>query len=326
MYRQIVPAVLEKYNIDAVSIKPAQKGYRSESYPVVLADHTTVNLIFFKRENDSLERIERADYVATIANESGLPVRTRYNNRLLRVTADSYSGIYNYLPGVTVPWEAFTMKHIKLLGVAMGNLHSALHSAAPPDFHSITDEILPLIIRMEKYFTDPDVMQALDTKLAVHFNASSLSLSKKIVQHVAGLPGQQMVHMDMVRGNVLFDTALPRDKWQIDGLALTGVIDFEKATYGHPLFDLARTLAFLIVDSPKPAGKIYSYFLNSGYHKRAGQPLPHPKLLSPLIQFYLIHDFYKFLRHTPYESLHDNYHYNRTSTVLEQYGIISLKH
>ncbi len=323
MFARVVPQVLNKYGLAAKKVKPAQKGYRSESYPVELDDGAQVNLIFFKREPGIVGRVNRADHAANAAAAAGLPVRTRYDDRLLRVANDTYAGVYHYLPGKTEPWEGFSMKHIKLLGMAMGKLHAALRDEPAIDTYTVADELLPLIDRMETYFKRPEVAAAMSQKLGVAIDPTQLSLFRDLVLRANNLPSQQLLHMDMVRGNVLFDTAQPNGTLYIDELALTGIIDFEKAAYGHPAFDIARTLAFLLVDSPKSTDKIYRYFLDSGYHKRANQPLPNPRLLDGLIRLFLMHDFYKFLRHTPYESLKDNYHYIRTCALLKTYGMIS---
>lgn len=322
MFRRVVPAVLDAYGVTDYTIGAPQKGYRNESYPITLASGSTINLIFFKREAGIIERMNRADTIAAAAYSSHLPVRTRYDERLLKVSDGRFAGLYNYLPGDTVAWEAMTMRHIKLLGQAMGDIHGALKSVKPPDSYEIIDELLPLTERIQMYFSQPPVVLAMHDKLDVAIDQRIFDSFRRLLVHVARLPGQQLLHMDMVRGNVLFAPAAQTDKWQIDDIALTGVIDFEKAGYGHPLFDIARTLAFLLVDSQKPADKIHRYFLDSGYHKRGEQPIPAPHTLALLTRYFLLHDFYKFLRHTPYESLRHNYHYTRTRELLKTYGII----
>lgn len=324
MFAHIVPQVLEKYGVRFDSLGSAQKGYRNESYAVMTHDGNQLNLIFFKNEPAILDRIFRADYASGLLTPT-MPVRKRHDNRIIQIKDGVYAGLYNYLPGQTVPWEAFSKKHIKLTGQAMAHMHRVWSTATPTDAHTVQDDLLPLIHRMEHYFNDANVASAMMTKLDVKFDTTLLTDFRKLVTHASQVPGQQIIHMDMVRGNVLFRTAQANDVWRIDSLALSGVIDFEKSTVGHPLFDIARTLAFLLVDSPKPADKIYHYFLDSGYYKRGGMSLPNPKLLTALIKFFLIHDFYKFLRHTPYESLRDNYHYSRTCAILKDYGMISSK-
>jgi Ser/Thr protein kinase RdoA (MazF antagonist) len=322
MFRRVVPAVLDAYGVTDYLIGAVQKGYRNESYPIKLSDGTSANLIFFKRESDIVQRMKRADEVAARAHSAGLPVRTRYDQRVLHVADGRYAGLYTYLPGATVSWEAMTMKHIKLLGQAMGDLHAALKDEQSIDGYKIAGELLSLNERMQLYFTKPEVVAAMRDKLSVTMEETLFDSFRSLLEHVAAMPGQQLLHMDMVRGNVLFAEAGPTDKWQIDTIALSGVIDFEKAGIGHPILDIARTLAFLLVDSKKPASKIQRYFLDSGYHKRGEQPLPSPQLLPLLVRFFMLHDFYKFLRHTPYESLRHNYHYTRTHDLLKTYGII----
>lgn len=321
MFASIVPQVLAKYNIHFVSIGDVQKGYRNESYAVKTIDGEVLNLLFFKNEPTILERITRADYVSGILAKT-MPVRVRYDQRILRVRHGTYAGLYTYLPGTTVPWEAFTKRHIKLIGFAMADMHRGWRSATPKDNHVIGDDLLPLIERMQRYFNDSHVQAAMVAKLGVHIDVTLFPVFAGLVERVSALPGQQIIHMDMVRGNVLFRQSQPGDTWSIDDIALSGVIDFEKATVGHPAFDIARTLAFLLVDSPKPSHKIFHYFLDSGYCKRGGGLSPDPELLTALVKLFLVHDFYKFLRHTPYESLSENHHYTRTRDILQMYGMI----
>ena len=324
MSGHITARILEKYGITHATVGQVQKGYRNESHPVFMHDGTVRNLLIFKNESQILTRITRADQASKALALRGLPVRERHDPRLLRVKDGVYAGLYTYLPGATVPWEAFTKKHMKLLGWAMADMHAIWRVSEPSDGRQVQSELLPLIDRMQRYFDQADVRKAMGQKLGVQLLVSPGNYAQ-LVTKVSTLDGQHTVHMDMVRGNVLFGVAQPSEHWQIDGMALTGVIDFEKAAIGHPLFDLARTMAFLLVDSPKPRAKIDKYFLDSGYHKRGGAVLPDPRLLEPLIRLFLLHDFYKFLRHTPYESLADNYHYLRTRELLKTYGMISAK-
>lgn len=269
-----------------------------------------------------LARIKRADYVSRAASERGLPVRVRYDERLMRIARDRYAGLYEYLPGRTISWESMTKKHIKLLGFAMGDIHNALREIESMDGYTVADELLAVVERMQNYFAHEGVERAMKEKLGIAVEPGKLKNFSLLINYVSSMPGQQYVHMDMVRGNILFDVAEETDTWKIDDIALTGIIDFEKAAIGHPLFDLARTLSFLLVDSTKASEKVYRYFLDSGYCKRAGRSRPNAKLLQPLILFFLMHDLYKFLRHTPYESLYANHHYNRTCELLKTYGMI----
>ena len=119
--------------------------------------------------------------------------------------------------------------------------------------------------------------------------------------------------MDFVRGNILFD-----------GSDITGILDFEKTAMGHNFVDIARTLAFLMVDCKfKTVDKVVKYFLYSGYHKRGQmKDVGDKAILNQLIEMFLVYDFYKFLRHNPYESLHLNEHYVRTNHILDKRGVI----
>ncbi|MEO5950392.1 MAG: phosphotransferase [Candidatus Saccharimonadales bacterium] len=331
MYSSVVPAVLSKYGLNYKTIKNVQKGYRNESYPIILNDEKTINLIFYKREPNIIDRMTRADKISGYLSNKGFPVRARYSPKTLQLKSRqmvTYAALYNYLPGATIPWEGYTKKHIKLLGLAMSDMHAVLESMSVswPEDHTIVAELLEILTRMETYFNDASVTRALEEKLHVSIQNDYLTKLRTLILLMKDSPDQRPLHMDMVRGNVLFSENAQGGYWKIDEISLAGVIDFEKASYGHPIFDIARTLAFLFVDCPvKSELKIRRYFLSSGYTKRGKSAfnykamfsgISHGQILDGLIGFFLLHDFYKFLRHTPYESLESNEHYMRTRNIL----------
>lgn len=323
MFARIVPDVAIKYGLAVSRIGNVQKGYRNESYPLTLADGSVVNLIFYKREPHIVRRVTTADAVALHVANAGLPTRIRHDPRLLKV-GDGHAGLYDYLPGRTISWEAYTKRHIKLVGWAMADLHRSLQDFTG-DGPRLADELHELVGRMRQYFASPDVQTAMTDKLGVVLDSRMFEEFTKLIEQSRELNGQQYLHMDMVRGNILFADTVPGTRWHIDDVSISGLIDFEKTAVGLPVCDMARTLAFLLVDCPKPADKIYKYFIDSGYRKRGGLDIEHIGLLPYFIRLFLLHDFYKFLRHTPYESLRDNYHYIRTCAILKDYGMISSK-
>lgn len=274
-----------------------------------------VNIMLFKSEPGVLRLIRQANAVSDYASRHGFPTRQTLGPvvRLKGEHITKYAGLYNYLPGTTIPWEGYTMKHIKLLGKTMGDLHAALsnHTVQLP---SVAGQSLALQQRMQWYFADPNVRTAVTQKLGLRVPAFDFTTA---IQTAARLPGQQPLHMDFVRSNILFDGEGAQ-------LAISGILDFEKTASGHALFDVARTLAFLLVDCKyKPEEKIRKYFLLSGYNKRgSAQPVTRTHLLEPLLNFYLLHDFYKFLRHNPYEYLPQNEHFIRTRDLLQARHII----
>ena len=328
MYQRIVADAAQQFGLHAIHIKPPQKGYRNESYAITLASGEVVNLLFYKREPAIMERIRRADAFSEAAAQTGYPVRCRYDTRTLQIKTArgvSYAALYTYLPGATIPWESYSRGHIKLLGWAMSDLHALPTSG---NTNRISNEIDELLERMKAYLCSPDVKGAMGAKLSLALHPA---VFKRLHRLLTALEQSTLVaplHMDLVRGNALFAPASPTDVWQIKNVALTGVIDFEKASAGPPILDIARTLAFLLVDCPLySAAKIEKYFVVSGYNKRGTSQFDYAKivdgythyqLLHGLVGLFLLHDFYKFLRHTPYESLAENHHYTRTRDMLIQ--------
>ncbi|HWZ65649.1 MAG TPA: phosphotransferase [Patescibacteria group bacterium] len=302
------------FELDARRILPVQKGYRNQSYAIKLSNDELANLILYKIEPNILTTIANANAVSNFLADKGMSVRQTLDSRIVCLSTDKtkrYGALYNYLPGQTIPWEAYTMRHIKLLGKTMSDMH-ALLAKFEGDLTEIAFDSLALNHRMQTYFTDPNVMGALWAKLNLKIRHTNFQPLLHICQK---LPDQQALHMDFVRGNVLFETV-------DNGLTISGILDFEKTGRGHVVFDIARTLAFLLVDCKyKDETKVRKYFLQSGYSKRGASPyatlvVKQHDLLEDLLDFFLVHDFYKFLRHNPYEFLPQNEHFIRTRDLL----------
>lgn len=325
--------VLRAYGVDYVRIGEVQQGYRNRSYPIELADGRTLNLILYKNEPGVLRLIWSANRVSEYLAARGLPCR-QSQGRVVRVRAADqirYAALYNYLPGHTIPWEAYTKDHIKVLGLTMSNMHAELKGLEQGRLPEVAEVYMGIVRRMERYFGQPGVQTALSAKLGLSgISPAVFAPQRRLLALCQRLSGQQPLHMDFVRGNMLFE-----DRPDIaSGLSVSvsGILDFEKTAFGHPLFDIARTLAFLLVDCKyKPPLKVRKYFLHSGYTKRGRTPLPQVSvmdrdrqvdLLEALVNLFLLHDLYKFLRHNPYESLAQNEHFARTKSLLLGRGLI----
>lgn len=319
MDERLVARVLEKYNLSVATICAPQKGYRNTSYPVSLQDGRTVNVVFYKREPQILQRIHAADQTSNFLAGQGLPTRQTLGP-IIRLHAGDYEKfavLYTYLPGHTIPWEGYTMDHLKQLGAVMGKMHHTLQRA-PRVSANIVQECQALLQRMRRYFVDSSVSAALQAKVGLRLRVDFDHFTQLLAM-AHHLPDQQVLHMDFVRGNILFD----------DSPTILGILDFEKTAYGPRVFDIARTLAFLLVDCKyKPEPKIRKYFLVSGYNKRGPLPFKRPvisgaDILEELVSFFLLHDFYKFLRHNPYEHLGQNEHFIRTHDLLIARGLLA---
>lgn len=312
MDRGIINTILRGYGVHGRVLAP-QAGYRNRAYPVEVGDSQKLNLIIYKHEPGMLARIRQAHRVADFAASRGLPARMTYTHTIAKLQSGNrvqFAALYYFLPGDTIPWEAYTQAHIKHLGAALGTLHAALRTLPRDDLPSVTAENAALLQRMERYFNRDDIKTAMSHKLGLK---PRLPDFRPLLRYCEKLDTQQPLHLDFVRGNILFA-----------GHEVTGMLDFEKTAWGHPIFDIARTLAFLLVDCKyKEPRQIRSYFLRSGYVKRGGGRLGYANLLEPLVAFYMLHDFYKFLRHNPYESLSSNEHFTRTKTMLLKRGLIA---
>ena len=309
----MIERILATYGVAGATISAPQKGYRNASYKT-----GERNVIVYKSEPGILTRIHNANAVGAVVAAAGMPARTLADPRILQLAAGErrkYAALYHYLPGQTIPWEAYTMEHIKQLGKTMSDMHAALKSYNVAKLPEVANENLAINRRMLDYFTDANVANALHAKLGLRVLHADYT---KLLAATKKLHDQQALHMDFVRGNILFN-----------GTEVTGILDFEKAAKGHKLYDVARTLAFLLVDCKyKTEPQVRKYFLRSGYSKRGAADLRDIKigrlsLLEELTSFFLLHDFYKFLRHNPYESLPRNEHFMRTKAMLLKRRLIT---
>lgn len=327
MNDSIVKQVISAYGLDVAQVLPMQSGYRNKNYPMVLSNGGRVNLIFYKREPDILSSIKSANSIGNFLYSNSFPARHTYDRLIISLLAppnEQFAAVYAYLPGVTIPWEAYTMDRLKSLGRSMSDMHTILKSyKRSDDLPKIHGVYTPIIRRMRAYFADNNVSRALHTKLSLSVNGTWQKSAENLLKISSQLPGQQALHMDFVRSNVLFADG---------GAEISGVIDFEKAAYGAPVFDIARTLAFLLVDCKyKTEPKIRKYFLSSGYNKYGKARFIQQKVkihgqiidvLEHAIDMFLLYDFYKFLRHNPYEFLEQNEHFVRTANILVARGVI----
>jgi len=323
--------VARHYGVSVDTSLPPQKGYRNVSYAFEHRHHSTwYNFIVYKSEPAMYERIQRTNMLGEALQAAEVPARCVADDRIMLLwngNVGAYGSLYYYLRGETIAWEAYTMKHIKLLGWVLADVHAAFRTVDKTGFPTVVDEYNAILKRMASYFTRPTIQHASHMKLNLRLDTSTLDYLQGFLQACRTLPDQQILHMDMVRGNVLFEPAHKSSRYAIQTVACSGVLDFEKAAVGHVLFDLARSLAFLLVDcSRKSERQIRSYFLHSGYAKRGGAKIKATSVtsqngtnydvLEAATNLFLMYDFYKFLRDNPYESLAQNYHFVRTRNIL----------
>jgi thiamine kinase-like enzyme len=205
-------------------------------------------------------------------------------------------------------------------------MHKLLEEYPLEGLPNVEYEMQILTYKMANYFKDEKVSQAMASKLNLKVASQIFKYYQVFHPAIKNLPERQVVHMDFVRGNILFLGSK-------DSLKISGVLDFEKAAVGHKTFDLARTLAFLYVDSKyKTKQSVFKIFMVSGY-LRSGNGSCNKvtfsykskkyDLLESLVDFFMLYDFYKFLKHNPYESLGANEHYLRTVSFLIDRRVIS---
>jgi len=350
---QLIQLIAQQYNLDVKKILPKQKGYRNTIIPLQLVDEiqlikaghyplkkiNQVCLILFKNETQCLIRRNNAFLLTDFLAKKGWPVRvmlspsnsdkqSQITKKILALKSKKsknlsirYLALYSFLPGNTISWEAYTQKHLKVLGKTLGDLHHDLAEIPLKKQQQLPlaeTELKTQLAEMQAYFQQTNVQKALIKKLNLKINRKIWTWLQKLLEKIQKIDQQQPLHLDFVRSNILWtqtDQAWPQ---------ISGVLDFEKAALGPTVLDIARTLAFLIVDCKyKPENKVRKYFLHSGYRKRSASQLQNLELLNPLLNFFWLYDFYKFLKHNPYEYLPKNEHFQRTVEQLKKQQLIT---
>ncbi len=309
--------VIMSYGLDFRSLVTVISGYRNVSH-IVETNQGLCNLILYKHEPRIVDLIHRVNVMGRYLHDCGMPVRVPADERIVQLqsqTVTRYGCLYHHLPGETIAWEMYSMKHLKLLGWALGDIHRALVDY-PERLPDVRIEYQTIVMTMRQYFRRHDVALAMADKLKLSCRDHVFTWCDAAVVDHPDLPTCAL-HMDFVRGNVLFRPAR-NGRYRLGTLELSGILDLEKAACGPREFDIARTLAFLLVDSVKPPDKIIKYFIDSGYYKRGQAGSLRQEWVDQLISVFLLYDFYKFLRDNPYESLQKNHHFVRTRDILVQ--------
>lgn len=332
------------YKIKSGNVTKLTGGFRNQCF-LITTDEASFVFILYKPEPGIKKLISSAHFVSNVLRERNFPVRyplkTISGKTILRFLSEKgvqYCALYNYLEGKTIPWEAYTRRHLKSMGMMMSNMHHVLrkmfrtqsqdshlkytHAVASENQFSIRhlpswkDVTEREIHEMQKYLqsVEPWIIK----KLGVSLPREKIeSLLDTVIENSLKFE-HGILHYDFTRGNVLFSELVDE---KLDVYPVVGVLDFEKVCIGPFIADIARTLSFLLVDCKyKDTNTVRKRFLLSGYQRRGKRNITintsWKKQLHCLIQFFLLRDFWKFLENNPYEDLYMNEHYIRTRNHL----------
>ncbi len=326
----------DNYGIIIDKLEKLEGGFRNHCFKAKSTRRVYV-VIVYKREKNIKQVIENAHFVAKYLSKNGfktrIPIKDKKGREFIKYQFDDgyhCLALYEYIDGVTIPWEAYTRRHLKSIGKTLSDMHSVLNLKnvkktldSLPIWKDITRREIKL---MENYFHEVEFW--IEKKLEIQINLREVN---KLFNDLNDLLNENynnyILHYDFVRGNILFSENLDE---RLDIYPVVGILDFEKVCIGPKLADISRTLAFLIIDCKyKKEKKVKNRFLISGYEKRGKEELNSKDLddvrLQKLMKFFWLRDFWKFLLHNPYEFLYMNEHYIRTRDRLIKSGLIDRK-
>lgn len=335
MKDRIQEQILKHYGKKLRRIQKLEGGFRNSCYR---ADTDSASFVFiiYKKERGIQKTIENAHLAAKFLKDKGfntrVPILTKDKGEVKRILLDEeyrYCALYNFLEGETIPWEAYTRRHLKSIGKTLSDMHATLLLAQNSKLITQNLQKWSIITKreiydMQKYLKE--VEPWIEKKLEVNLDWTNIEeVFNSVMKRFAKSDQQKAIlHYDFVRGNILFSSKLDK---KLDIYPIIGILDFEKVCIGPVIADVARTLAFLIVDCKyKKEETVKKRFMISGYDKGGKNKLDIKCINSPLmvhlLSFFWLRDFWKFLENNPYEYLHMNEHYLRTRDLLAKYGLI----
>lgn len=328
-----------------VSIKKYDEGYMNTCLEISLHRDNKVQQkfigIFYNsnryNSDEDKKRLEQAYLVAEYLDNNGIPcrtpIRTKSQETLIKIELDNsvnknYFGLYKYLPGKTVPWESYTRRHLRALGLYTSQIHKLLsdYNQKISHFQKWGSYLHKDSKKLLKYFTKNQ--NPIVSKLGIDINYKKLN---KIIEKLKNLQNEQIVHYDLVRGNILFS----EEKQQLI-YPITGILDFEKTMLANPIIDIARTYSFLLIDCKyKNDEEIKRYYFDQGYKQEEPKKgkleidnipskLDSETKFAQLVNYFWYRDLWKFLTSNPYESLDRNYHFRQTVDRLVQNRYVTM--
>lgn len=334
---RFVGVVRENYGLKVREVRKLEGGFRNQCFRLI-SDKGKFVLIIYKNDKDIKTIIQNAHLVAKFLSEKNLPTRipivTERGREYFRYKfADGYhyAALYNFLEGETIPWEGYTRRHLKSIGKTLSdmpytflkfqNSQLQLIKTKLPKWKGITRNEMSA---MRKYFKEVEPWILKKLKVSLNWKGIQKTFGSIEQQIERSNEQENILHYDFVRGNILFSRKLNK---ALDIYPIIGILDFEKVCLGPEVADIARTLAFLIIDCKfKDEETIRKRFLLSGYDKRGKNKLPFSEMNNPflesLLKFFWLRDFWKFLVHSPYEYLYMNEHYVRTRDRLVKVNLL----
>ncbi len=329
--QEFIRFLWEHYDLASASsltIGEFTQGYMNFVFPFTLKNAHEAKkyvAVFYNASRYSsavdLAKLEACEQVAGKLATAGLPARTavlaRDGRKFCKYAfrgENNFFALYEYLPGEALMWESYTRRHLYALGATLKQIHVALKNETGLELPQWRKYLPSDSAKITKYFQVNS--KIIKTKLKIELNTEKF---QKILKSMQADKTTQVIHGDFVRSNVLFSSEKRAEDYEI-----TGILDFEKCMYAPAIVDIARTLAFLLVDCKhKSESEIVYHFLIRGYGAN-----DYPKYISlyhlkEFLLYFWTRDLWKFLTANPYESLHQNYHFTATVKYLQKYIVLT---
>ena len=236
---QLIHKILKPFGLaqQVLKIAAAESGYRNTIVPITLESGQKLSLIFYKREPGIVKKIQRANYVSHELAKKGWPTRQAMTNQnsqsIIRLAVNhqvQYCCLYNYLPGHTISWSDYSQKHLKLLGQVLGYLHYDLATIKPIIKKNELSEIVILrknLTEMNSYFCLKNVKSALEQKLNITQSSHCWQRWRDLLIVLEKAKPTQILHLDFVRGNILFNQLSDHNSTQSPVASKLG-LDFDR--------------------------------------------------------------------------------------------------
>lgn len=151
-----------------------------------------------------------------------------------------WSAVYFGVPGQTISWSDYSLPLVSAAVKYLERIHQAGRSF--PDRAELD--------RVE--LSDPPVLPAAELTGCRVNRVAWRQRAERLACLNQGQKTATVLHGDYGRANIIFD-----------GERVAGVVDFDRAAWGHPVFDLGRFVSYLLLDTPLSKGAVYQTVCSS---------------------------------------------------------------
>ncbi len=148
-----------------------------------------------------------------------------------------WMAVYRGVAGQSIPWSDYSKRQIISATKYLAEIHEAGRSFAG------RNSLVPLGARLDRW---PEKAAAAEWPGYKVNQAALTQIKTRLTALSHDQAASTVLHGDFGRANIIFQEE-----------SVSGVVDFDRAVFGHPLFDLGRFTSYLLLDTQLPPATIF---------------------------------------------------------------------